>query len=97
MRYLIIDAALNGTGIRDYYEGGYILPEDLNLNNNIIERLKKWLSSYENEHYDGYSNLEVIKKLDEEGKEIALAVKNDLLDIKISYFSDAEMKYYNLS
>ena len=31
MKYLVIDAALSGTGIRDKYEGGYIDPDDLGL------------------------------------------------------------------
>lgn len=96
MKYLIIDASLHGTGIRDYYEGGYILPQDLNLSKNIKDRLEKFLSDYEDEHYNNYSDEETIKKLDEEGKEIALVIKNELQDIKMSYFSDAEMKMYEL-
>lgn len=96
MKYLVIDALLHGTGIRDYYEGGYILPEDLALSKNIKERLEKFLSVYENEHYNNYSNETVIKKLDEEGKEIALMIKNELRNVKVSYFSDAEMKMFEL-
>lgn len=69
MRYLIIDASLNGTGIRDKYEGGRITPEDLNLNSVTTRRLNEWLSKYENEHYNGYINDNAIDELDREGKE----------------------------
>ena len=89
MRYLIIDAELNGTGIRDYYEGGYINPIDLHLSLKIIQQLSDWLSKYENEHYYGYKNNDIINKLDNEGIEIALKIKNELSDVKIAYYSDA--------
>lgn len=91
MKYLIIDASLHGTGIRDSYEGGYIEPKDLCLNSEIIKQLNEWLIKYENEHYKGYSNQNLINDLDNEGKEIALKIKQELLDVKIEYFSDAKM------
>jgi hypothetical protein len=53
MRYLVIDATLSGTGIRDKHEGGYLAPEDLGLSSDTIQSLNTWLSKYENEHY-GY-------------------------------------------
>lgn len=92
MKYLIIDASLSGTGIRDYYNGGYIYPEDLNLSSNLINKLEKWLSNYEDERYNNYSNIELIERLDEEGKEIALMVKDEIPDSKLSYYSYAKMK-----
>ena len=91
MKYLIIDASLNGTGVRDYYEGGYIDPEDLCLRPEIVQRLNQWLLSYENEHYNGFENEHFIDELYREGKEIALAIKQELLEVKIEYFSDARM------
>ena len=45
-RYLVIDGMLNGTGIRDYYEGGYVEPQELNLSLELKERLEAWLSRY---------------------------------------------------
>ena len=89
MKYLTIDAALNGTGIRDYYNGSFLNPEDLHLNVTTIQRINQWLVRYENEHYNGYVNDELIKELDSEGKEIALTIKNELSDVKVGYFSDA--------
>jgi hypothetical protein len=91
MRYLIIDAALSGSGIRDNFEGGYVVPEDLGLSSATGERLKKWLLKYENEHYNGFSDDNLVNELDREGKEIALMIKNELSEVKIEYFSDARM------
>lgn len=91
MKYLIIDASLNGTGIRDQYEGGYVEPESLGLKSETINLLRNWLLRYENEHYNGYKNEKLNEKLDKEGKEIALIIKNELLKAKIEYFSDAKM------
>ena len=54
-----------------------------------------WLSKYENAHYDGFADQDLIDKLDREGKEIAIGIKKELVDIKIDYFSDAKMiKYF---
>ncbi len=91
MEYLVIDASLSGTGIRDYYKGGYIIPEHLGLSTEIVQRLKRWLSKYEYEHYNGFTNDQLIEELDKEGKEIALVVKNELSPIKMGYLSDARM------
>lgn len=91
MRYLVIDASLSGTGIRNKYEGGYVSPNDLGLSQNIIDRLNKWLLKYENEHYNGFSDNQIVDELDNEGKEIALMIKKELVDVKLEYFSDAKM------
>nr|WP_314499394.1 hypothetical protein [uncultured Chryseobacterium sp.] len=91
MKYLVIDAALSGTGIRDKYEGGYIDPEYLGLSLSAKQRLEQWLSKYENEHYNGFTNDNIINELDQEGKEIALIIKNELSEVKIEYFSDARL------
>ena len=96
MRYLIIDAALNGTGIRDKYEGGYIDPKDLGLSPLIIQHLNTWLLKYENEHYSGFLNNHIINELDTEGEKIAQVIKNELLEVKLEYFSDARMTSKNL-
>ncbi|MES2619691.1 MAG: hypothetical protein V4615_02485 [Bacteroidota bacterium] len=91
MRYLVIDASLSGTGIRDKYEGGYLAPEDLGLSSDTIQRLNAWLSKYENEHYNGFTDDNIIDELDREGKEIALLIKAELSEVKLEYFSDARM------
>lgn len=91
MKYLVIDASLSGTGIRDKYEGGYISPEDLELSCETIDKLKQWLSKYDSEHYNGFPNESLIDALDKEGKEIALQIKGELSEVKLEYFSDARM------
>ncbi len=91
MKYLVIDAALSGTGIRDKYEGGYINTDDLGLSLLIKQRLKEWLSKYESEHNNGFTNDAIISELDQEGREIALMIKNELPEVKIEYFSDARL------
>ena len=65
MKYIIIDALLNGTGIRDKYKGGYIDPRSLGLSGVTIVRLNNWLSEYWEEHYNGYIDGAIIDALDE--------------------------------
>lgn len=90
--YLVIDAQLrSGTGIRDYYNSNFINPNDLNLSIVTVQRINKWLAKYEEEHYNGYKNDVSIIELDAEGKEIALTIKNEIVDVKVVYFSDARM------
>lgn len=91
MKYLVVDASLSGTGIRDKYEGGYLVLEDLGLSSVTINRLIEWLLKYEVEHYNGFTNASIIDQLDREGKEIAAMIKNELPEVKIEYFSDARM------
>lgn len=91
MRYLVIDASLSGTGIRDKYEGGYISPDDLGLSCEIIDRLNQWLPKYENEHYNGFTDENIVNELDREGMEIASMIKSELAEVKLEYFSDARM------
>jgi hypothetical protein len=91
MKYIVIDAALNGTGIRNKYEGYYIDSDDLDLSSSIKRKLKEWLSKYENEYYNGFTDENIIEELDREGREIALIIKNELSEVKMEYFSNAGM------
>ena len=92
MKYIIIDGALSGTGIRDKYNGGYVSPESISLSPELILKLNNWLSNYENEHYNGYNNADNIKKLDNEGLDLVRKIKIELKDVKVEYFSDALLK-----
>jgi hypothetical protein len=94
MKYLIVDAYLNGTGIRDKYEGGYIDPHALNLSSDFLKRLSNWMEKYQIEFFNQYDNHSQIEILDKEGKEIATLLKKELGDdnSKIEYYSDAKMK-----
>lgn len=89
MEYLIIDAALNGTGIRDKYNGGYLDPKALGISFSTITRLNEWLLRYEYEHYNGFNDNNSIDELDKEGECIAQIVKQEMLDVKVEYYSAA--------
>lgn len=92
MKYLVIDGELSGTGIRDKYESGYLVPEALGLSRKTTDRLNEWVSRYETEHRKGFSDTNVVDELDRQGKEIAFLVREELGDIKLEYFSAATMK-----
>lgn len=53
MRYLVVDASLSGTGIRNKCRCGYLSPENLELSVVTIQRHIAWLSKYENEPITG--------------------------------------------
>ncbi|UOE40226.1 hypothetical protein MTP09_09900 [Chryseobacterium suipulveris] len=91
MKYLVVAASLNGTGIRDKYNGGYVDIKKLGLSVDTINRIEQWLLNYEDEHYNGFSDGCNVDKLDKEGLEIAKIVNEELSDVKIEYFSDARM------
>jgi len=88
MIYIVVDATLNCTGIRDGANGGFLDPSDA-LSPGLLIRLANWLAEYETEHYRGFKNESRIQKLDQEGKEIAIAIRQEIPDTKIAYYSDA--------
>jgi hypothetical protein len=90
-KYLILDVIVSGTGIRDQYEDEYIDPESLGISSTLLEKLNHWLSRYKEEFYNGYNNKILIQELDNEGVEISKDIKNELVECKISYFSDANL------
>ena len=92
MKYLIVDGMLPGTGIRDSVEGVYLAPEALGLLFELRSKLSNWLSRYEDEHYAQYEDRTVVADLDSEGMEICKLLKLEMPDIKVEYFSTAEMK-----
>ncbi len=56
MKEIIIAGMLHGTGIRNKYNGGYLLPQDINMPKAIILKIKECLLEYEEEHYNGFLN-----------------------------------------
>ena len=85
MKYIIIDALLNGTGIRDKYKGEYIDPRSLGLSDATIIRLNDWLSEYWEEHYNGYIDGTIIDTLDQEGRRIAIRIQKELPEMKVEF------------
>lgn len=92
MIYLTVDGMLSGTGIRDSVEGGYISPKELGLSSILKDKISKWLSQYEDAHYNQYEDKAQIVELDAEGLDICKMLKEEIPDSKINYYSDAEMK-----
>ena len=96
MRYLTIDGMMSGTGIRDSVEGGYVKPGELNLSDQLQERLAHWLRRYEEAHYRQCDDAGEVAALDAEGLAIARLVRGELPGSKVEYFSDATMTKLNL-
>ncbi len=90
--YLTVDGYFVGTGIRDSVEGGFVELELLAISPGLKDRIKKWVLQYEVEHYNDYADEENIEKLDIEGREIAILLKKELVDVKVKYYSAATMK-----
>lgn len=88
--YLIVDGALNGTGLRDENGEGYLDPKSLGLSHDLAEKLSNWLQEYEAHHYENYSDEQVTSRLDDEGIAIAREIKAEFENCKISYYSDAK-------
>jgi hypothetical protein len=94
MRYLTVDGMFSGTGIRDSYEGRYLSPSDLGLSPDLVSRLAAWLREYEGAHHSGYRNADHVARLDQEGQAISVAVRDQLPDAKVEYYSDALTKRF---
>lgn len=92
--YLIVDAYLNGTGVRDKYNEGYLDLEHLNISTELVSEIKNWLSTYWEEYYRGYNDSARLRELDKIGKALALRLQRELPHAKVEYFSDVEMKLY---
>lgn len=90
--YLTVDGYFHGTGIRDSVEGGFVELELLAISPSLKERIRKWVLQYEVEHYNNYANEKNIENLDREGKEIAILLKKELIDVKVKYYSAAHCK-----
>ena len=93
MKHLVVDGYLNGTGIRDKILGGYISPNELGVSSELAQKISSWIARYWKEFYVQYSNSTNVIQLDQEGKELAIALQKELPNDKIEYFSDAHMSY----
>lgn len=90
-RYLKVDGYFVGTGIRDdSLAGGWIDLNELALSSALKEKIEKWILRYGDEHYSGYLDKQNIERLDFEGKEVARMVKQELVDVKVIYYSAAK-------
>ncbi len=92
MRYLTIDGMLSGTGIRDSVAGGYIEPPKLGLSTELVAQIEEWVKRYEQAHYLQFCDKNVNEELDQEGVAISRLLRDELPDVKIEYYSNANMR-----
>ena len=90
--HLIVDGMLSGTGIRDGDHGGYLMPSDIGVSADLTFRILEWLKHYENAHFFQFKNALENQMLDTQGLEIARLLKAELPNIKVTYFSNVELK-----
>jgi len=89
---LLIDGMMSGTGIRDRINGGYIDPEALGLSSPLVDDLRIWLSRYEDAHYAGFDDAEVVSMLDRQGVALAERMTKERTSDKVRYYSNAHLK-----
>jgi len=89
---LIVDGMLSGTGIRDAKVGGYLDAGKIGISDELVGRLAKWVSDYENAHYYQFSDRANNEELDKEGIAIAREIQEALPHIQVEYFSNAYMR-----
>ena len=82
---------LSGTGVRDGNHGGYLEPEKLGVSHALRLTLTGWLERYENAHFHQFEDKAINKILDIEGIEIAKLLRQELPNLKVTYFSSAEL------
>ena len=92
MIYLTVDGMFSGTGIRDSVEGGYLKLEELNISDDLKNKISNWLSRYEDAHYSQYEDKSEVAGLDDEGLDICVMLRSEISDSKVEYYSSAEMK-----
>lgn len=97
MKYLIIDGMVSGTGVRDVVNGGYLSTDTLGISEELSEKIKVWQNEYEDEHYNSYSNVGNVRRLDELGISIAKQLQLELPESKIEYYSSANCTKIMLS
>ena len=92
MRYLTVDGMLSGKGIRDSLTGEYLDPSEVGFSTELVRRIEKWLIDYETAHYRQFDDEAENQRLDQEGIEIARQAQSRLPEMKVEYFSDADLK-----
>ncbi len=92
VRYMVFDGQLEGTGLRDYYEGGYIEPRSLGLSPDLVKKISDWVSNYQNTLLRQFYDEEEVRTLDKEGIELIHLIKEQYPERKINYYSAATKK-----
>lgn len=93
MKYLIVDGDIAYQGIRDKYNEDPITPVDLALPADLVARLAEWVANYHEAAHRGFSDADLIEKLDQEGLSLRDQLASALPESKVEYFSAAKMEY----
>ncbi len=91
-RYMVFDGQLNGTGLRDYYDGGYIDPRSLRLSPDLLVKIAGWVANYQSALLRQSFDEEEVRTLDKEGIELIYLIKEQYPEMKINYYSAAAKK-----
>ena len=97
MRYLLIWADYMGTGIRDEAASRFIDPSELGLDETLRKRILDWVNRYGRitplDEHERDLERGTIEALDEEGLDIARAVRDSLSEgVRITYVSEGTLK-----
>ena len=92
MKYLVVDGMFRGTGVRNAAEGDYVNPADLGLTPALVQKIERWLSRYKKAHYTQFVDGSEVEELDAEGVKICRDIKKEMRDVKVEYYSDAQLK-----
>jgi hypothetical protein len=98
MRYLSIAAEYNQSCLRDDFEGP-IEPESLQLEADLCSALRSWNAQYRtiiplDESQRGTAEtVELIRRLDQEGKGLARRVGRTFPEAKVRYYSEGQLRW----
>lgn len=85
-RYLQVNGAIYGTGLRDTAEEEYVEANEIGLSEDLALRVSAWLTAYQEAHFSGgYDNSACIDALDREGVGITKSIRRELPDSKVEY------------
>ncbi|MGB7067999.1 MAG: hypothetical protein WBD22_00710 [Pyrinomonadaceae bacterium] len=87
-KYLVLDAAFNGTGIRTDFTSSDVELDSLEISENLKRRITSWLADYHEQQFQGFENTETAEGLDLEGVSIVKELRAELPGVKISYYSE---------
>lgn len=98
MRYLTIAANYTQSCLRDDFEGP-IEPESLNLSDGLCSELRAWNDAYrrviplDEEERSTTEIAALIFRLDQQGRDMAVHVKQAVREAKVRYFSEGKLLY----
>ena len=94
MKYLMVSADYDATGIKDYQ--GELDEVSLPLNESLWRRIRQWVGDYQviipMNNAERQASMALISELDERGIDICKDILSDLPGVKIEYYSEGLLK-----